>query len=241
MSDISDLHGVFATTIRWNAETGTLGYSAYDETTGEREIIEIELGSPMAKFVMDYATRERGYGLIRQGVYDMRLSPVGSPAPDWPGDDYKPAIGCWLWNPLLSELRLESNQTTVVRAISALWDRARTLAEGLQPLIHFTDRREQFYRRIGKTFWAPVIDLIIGVPRDKVPAFALREPTVTAPLALDNQVRFALLGAPERDIETRDHESLDRNHPKQPRSKSRGPAKRGSLNDFLDDDIPEDL
>src|SRR6516164_7830220 len=96
-TDISDLHGVYPTSLRWNAELGVLGHTVYDEVTGERSITEIELGSPSAKFVMDLATRERGYALIRKGVYDMRLSPVGCPAPEWPGDDdFKAAIGCWL-------------------------------------------------------------------------------------------------------------------------------------------------
>ena len=177
---------------------------------------------------MDLATRERGYGLIRSGLYDMRLSPVGAPAPEWPGDDdFKPAIGCLLWNPPLGELRLESNQATLLRSFYELWDRARTFkeaGEGLQPVVHFTDRLELFYRQIGKTFIAPVIDIIGWLPRDKVPPFAMRAPTVKAPMALDSQVRFALLGAP-----------------KQTRGKSSGPAKRGSFDDILDDEIPENL
>ena len=37
-----------------------------------------------ATFVIDLATRERGYGLIKSGVYDMKLTPVGSPPPPWP-------------------------------------------------------------------------------------------------------------------------------------------------------------
>ena len=228
MSDIAGLHGVYAVPLRWNAETGSLGYSVFDEATGEREIIPIELGSPQARFVMDLATRERGYGLIRSGVYDMRLSPVGAAPPEWPGDDdYKPAIGCWVWNQPLGELRLESNQSTLLKTVVDLWDRARTFTEssqGMQPVVHFADRRERVYRQIGKGFWAPVIDIIGWVPRDKVPTFAAREPTVKAPLALDAQVQFTLLGAP-----------------KQARSKSGGPAKRGSHNDFLDDEIPKSL
>jgi hypothetical protein len=225
-ADISDLHGVYATPLRWNAETGVLGYGAYNETTGERKIIEINLDSPRAKFVMDLATRERGYGLIRSGLYDMRLSPVGAPPPEWPGDDdFRPAVACWLWNPPLGELRLESNQATLLRSFSELWDRARTFkeaAEGLQPVVHFSGRRERFYRQIGKAFIAPVIDIIGWVPRDKVPPFAMRAPTVKAPAALDTQVRFALLGAP-----------------KQTPGKSSEPANPGSLDDILEDEIPE--
>ena len=37
-----------------------------------------------ATFAMDMATRDRGYGLIRVGIYDMRLTPVGAPPPPWP-------------------------------------------------------------------------------------------------------------------------------------------------------------
>ena len=85
MSDLSDLHGIFPNSLRWNAETGILGIAVYNAETGERELQEILLGSAAATFVMDLATRERGYGLIKVGVYDMRLTPVGSPAPPWPG------------------------------------------------------------------------------------------------------------------------------------------------------------
>jgi hypothetical protein len=67
-----------------------------------------------------------------------------------------------------------------------------------------------------------VIDIIGWLPRDKVPPFAMRAPTVTAPAALDSQVRFALLGTP-----------------KQTRGKSSEAAKPGSLGDILDDEIPE--
>src|SRR5215471_16720753 len=99
VSDINDLRGVFPTPLRWNAEGGILGIGVFDDATGERSVEEIELGSAKAKFVMDLSTRERGYGLIRSGLYDIRLRPVGSLPPDWPGDeDFKPAIGCWVWN-----------------------------------------------------------------------------------------------------------------------------------------------
>jgi hypothetical protein len=219
-NDISDLHGVFPAPLRWNAELGFLGYGVFDETTGERTIQEIELGSEAARFVMDLLSRERGYGCIRQGLYDMRLTPVGTPAPDWPHDpDYRPAIGCWLWNPILGELRLESNQSNLLRAVSGIWDRCRSFkeaADGLQPVVHFVDRFERKYPALRKIFWVPVINIIGWVPRDKVPPFAVRPPTVKAPLALDSQVRFALLGSPREAKKDRD-----------------------TLDNFLDDAIPE--
>jgi hypothetical protein len=48
-------------------------------------------------------------------------------------------------------------------------------------------------RAIGKVYWTPVISIIGWLPRDKIPAVAAREPTVKSPVALDSQVRHALL------------------------------------------------
>jgi hypothetical protein len=196
--DLSDLdHGIFPTSGRWNAEGGALGFSKFDENTGGRTVEEIPLGTPEAKFVMDLATRERGYGLIRKGLYDMRLSPVGSPPPEWPGDDdFKPAIGFWGWNPILGELRFETNGAIFRSAVSAVWDHCRTFreaAENLQPVIFFAGRIERPIAAIGKSFWAPTIQIVGWVPRDKVPCFAARQPTVKPPIAIDLQVRHALL------------------------------------------------
>jgi hypothetical protein len=127
--DIADLVGIYPTPLRWNAETGVLWLSIFNSETGEWEVKEIELNGPESRFAMDLPTRERGYGLIRAGVYDMKLTPVGTTAPDWPGEDYKPAIGAWLWNPLVGEVRLETNQVTTVSSITAVWDQCRRFKE----------------------------------------------------------------------------------------------------------------
>jgi hypothetical protein len=202
--DLSDLHGTFPTPLRWSAENGVLGFGAYDSLTGDRTIEPIELGSELAKVIVDTLTRERGYGLIRKGLYDMRLTPVGSPPPEWPGDDdFKPAVGCWLWNPMLGELRLETNAAIFRDAVSGLWDRVRTYKEAVEgqvPVICFVDRVEREIPAIGKTFWAPVIDIIRFVPRDRVPCFAARKPTVPPPLLVDSQVRHALLARLEQPL-----------------------------------------
>jgi hypothetical protein len=186
MSDLSDLHGIFADSLRWNAETGTLGIGAFNPETGEREVREILLGNT-ATFVLDLATRERGYGLIKVGVYDMRLTPVGSPRPDWPGDeDYKPAIGCNLWNPTFGEVRLETNAAICRQAVVNIWDRAKFAPEairGLQPVVRFVDRVEILIKSVGKTFFGPVIDVKGWVERDNVPGWKERAPTVPLPSA----------------------------------------------------------
>ena len=245
MTDISDLHGIYPSPLRWNAEVGVLGRGIFDEVTGERTIVVIEFGSGEAKFVLDLATRERGYGLIRAGVYDMRLSPVGVAAPEWPGDEFKPAIGCWLWNSLLGEVRLESNQSTLVRVVSAVWDRCRTFKEaatGLQPVIHFVDRVEHHYKSIGKSFWAPVINVIGWVERGEVPALAVRAPTVKPPLAIDSQVSFALLEdhktlrEDRTALQKRGVEKLEK--PPREKETATSPSTTG---DFIDDELPFNL
>ena len=186
MSDLSDLHGIYPTSLRWNAESGFLAISVFNAETGERELHEIEFGKP-ATFAMDLSTRERGYGLIKSGIYDMRLTPVGSPPPLWPGDDeFKPALGCWLWNPTFGELRLETNGVIFRQAVTAVWDQARfepQAVEGLQPVICFVNRVPVPVKAVNKTFSGPVIKTIGWIERDKVPGWQERAPTVAPPAA----------------------------------------------------------
>jgi hypothetical protein len=194
MSDLSDLHGVFPPSLRWNAEASFLAISVFNSESGERELQEIELGKS-ATFALDLATGERGYGLIKTGVYDMRLTPVGAPPPPWPGDEeFKPAIGCWLWNPTLGEVRLETNAKIFREAVANVWNKARfepQAAEGLQPVVCFVDRVAVPVKAVNKTFSGPVIKVIGWVERDKVPGWREREPTVAPPAALP------VLSAPE--------------------------------------------
>ena len=186
MSDLSDLHGIYPTSLRWNAESGFLAVSAFNGETGERELQPIELGQA-ATFVLDLATRERGYGLIKSGTYDMKLSPVGSPPPPWTeNEEYKPALGCWMWNPTFGEVRLETNAAIFRQAIASVWDQCRVepqAAEGLQPVVCFVDRVPVPVKAVNKTFFGPVIKVIGWVERSKVPGWATREPTVTPPAA----------------------------------------------------------
>jgi hypothetical protein len=186
MSDLSDLHGIFSESLRWNAETGTLGIGAFNPETGEREVQEILLGNT-ATFVLDLATRARGYGQIKVGVYDMKLTPVGSPAPPWPDDpEYKPALGCWLWNPTFGELRVETNAAIFRTSVANIWGQAQFFDEairGLQPVIRFVDRVEVPVKSVNKTFFGPVIKIIGWVERDNVPGWKERTPTVLPPKA----------------------------------------------------------
>jgi hypothetical protein len=186
VSDLSDLHGIYPTSLRWNAETGFLAVSAFSPEIGERELQQIELGQA-ATFVLDLATRERGYGRIKTGIYDMRLAPVGSPPPPWPEDEeFKPALGCWVWCPTFYELRLETNAKIFRDAVTAVWDKARVepqAAEGLQPIIRFIDRVSIPVKAVGKTFQGPIIKILDWVKRDKIPGWAARTPTVLPPAA----------------------------------------------------------
>jgi hypothetical protein len=134
------------------------------------------------------ALDERGYGLIKVGLYDMRLTPVGSPPPPCPDDEeFKPALGCWLWNPSFGELRFETNGAIVRQAMMAVWDACKGAPEaatGLQPVICCADSAPRTIKSVNKTFRGPVIKTIGWVERDKVPGWAEREPTVLPPKAL---------------------------------------------------------
>jgi hypothetical protein len=193
MSSLSGLHGIIPPPLRWNPEGGVLGVGHYDESLGERTVEVIKLGTDEAKFALDLATREVGYGMARRGIFDLRTAPVGTPLVAWPGEDFKPALACWGWNPLLGEVRIETCSAVFRDAISALWDRClkeTTDVLRMAQVIQFIDRREKFYRNVERTFWQPVIHRIGELPRDRIPCFAAREPTVKLPPA---QTNFALL------------------------------------------------
>jgi hypothetical protein len=197
MTDLSDLDGIFPNSVRWNAEDGFLAISAYNSETAERELREVPLGRE-ATFALDLLTRERGYGQIRVGVYEMRLTPIGSPPPPKPDDpEFRPALGCWLWNPNIGEVRLETNATLFREAVANIWDKSRfepQAAEGLQPVICFADRVSKLIRQVNKTFYAPVIKIAGWVERGKVPGWQERAPTVAPPKALP------ILSAPSTPI-----------------------------------------
>ena len=232
MSDLSGLHGVYPTSLRWNAEGGFLGISAFNPESGERELREIELGQP-ATFAMDLATRERGYGLIKVGLYDMRLTPVGSPPPPWPNDEeFKPALGCWLWCPAFGELRLETNGAIVRQAVTAVWDECRSKAEaaaGLQPVICFADSVPVPVKSVGKTFRGPVIKVVGWVERDKVPGWSEREPTVLPPKAL---MALPTVAAPAIDTQVKKSAKVS--------SKTKAKPEASDPNDDIDDILGSD-
>jgi hypothetical protein len=234
MSDISDLEGVYPSSLRFNAEEGFLGFSTYNYETGERELQLIEFGVD-ATFVLDLATRERGYGYVRIGIYDMRLTPVGSPPPPWSDDfDFKPAVGCWLWCPSLGELRLETNGAHFRQAISNIWDRARRAPEaatGAQPIIRFTGCVTAWNKKFNKNFFAPKVEIVGWVERDQVPGWSARTPTVPLPAPLPV---LPLAAATPPDQPKPEAKKAAKGPP--------GAANGGSsLSDYREDDLPEHL
>ena len=87
----------------------------------------------------------------------MKLSPVGSPPPPWPeNEEYKPALGCWLWNPEYGELRLETNAAMFREAVTSVWDAAKSepqaAAAEQQPVIRFTGRVSVLIKALKKSF-----------------------------------------------------------------------------------------
>jgi hypothetical protein len=185
MSILADVGGDYPPFLLFNAESGELIWRPFDEALGERVPKTIELGSLEAKFAVDTATVERGYGKVRQGFRDFVLSPLGSPPPEQPDDDdYKPAVGLAVWNKPLGEMRIETCATIYRGAVCAVIERASDFPEaarGLIPVILFADRREITIKSVGKTFWSPVINVVGWLERDSIPAFRLRKPTVLPP------------------------------------------------------------
>jgi hypothetical protein len=187
MSDLDDLgehSGDYPKSGRWNAETGVFAISSYNLETGMRELQPLDFGQACT-FVIDLLTRQRGFSMYRPGVYDARLTPVGSPPPEWPGDlEFKPAIACWAWNPNFGEIWIETNASLFKNALKAVWEKALTdprAAEGQQPVIRITGSADVYIKPVNKTFQAPLISIIDFMPRDQVPPWANRPPTVAPP------------------------------------------------------------
>jgi hypothetical protein len=199
MSILADIGGDFPPFMLWHAETGELSYRPFDEVAGERVAKNIELGSSAAKFALDIGTVERGWAKVRLGSRDVITSPVGSPPPAQPAEDYKPAVSLAAWNPILDELRIETSTTIFRNAICFLLDRCFGFDEavrGLVPVVLFADRRERAFRSLGKTFWSPTIDIIGWAERERVPAFRCPR-TVPAPTAAPSLEEAVAL--PEHD------------------------------------------
>ena len=138
-----------------------------------------------ATFVLDLATRERGYGLIKVGIRHV-VDAGRQPGAAWPGDeDYKPALGCWVWNPNFGELRLETNADLSARHRQRLGpvQVCPEAIRGLQPSIRFVDRVDVPIKSVGKTFFGPVIQIVGWVERNNVPGWKERTPTVAPPAA----------------------------------------------------------
>jgi hypothetical protein len=232
MSDLSDLHGIFPNSLRWNAETGILTVSAYNPETGEREQKPIEFGQ-RAMFVLDAATRERGYGRIRVGEYSMLLSPVGADPPPWPGagSEYKPAIGCWAWSPSTGEVRLETCSAMFRDAVANIFHEANSepqAREGQQPVVSFVNRAPVVIKALRKTIYSPVIERVGFVERDKIPGWKERAPTVPLPVAAPALAK-PTAPAPVKEIEARRHKAKQ-----PPKAKNGDPPVDPNLND----DVP---
>jgi hypothetical protein len=156
MSDLDDLEGgtSFKNSLRWNTEKGDL-FAVLTNEFLERVPHSIELGTPAARFAVDMLTRRRGYGLIGDGIYEMILTPVGSPPPPKPADpDYKRAVSFDLWSPQYGLVCMETVSVILLNTIDAFWTRYASFAEaakGMLPLIEFSGRREIIVRKF--TFW----------------------------------------------------------------------------------------
>jgi hypothetical protein len=233
----TDDFGGYPPSLRWNAETDELECIITNEVF-EKEPQPIPLNSSASTFVMDMLRRERGIGHIETGVFEMLLAPVGQEIPPMPpGADqtkYKGAIGVDVWNPKFGLLRLETTGAYFKAAIGRIWKEYGSYEEGargLLPVIRFVGSRAVSPKKYpNKVYHSPTIHLVGWLPREKVPEFAAKEPTVPLPVLVQNDSEIAAalrarLEAPRRETPA-------------PKSKKTGRPSR--LEDDLDDSLPDD-
>ena len=97
MSDLDDLGyaKIRPDSLRFNGLTGCLTINRYSPETRRSTATEIPPGS---RWAVDVLTRERGYGRVTDSIFDMRLSPVGSPPPVIEDEDlFKTAVSMLLY------------------------------------------------------------------------------------------------------------------------------------------------
>ena len=90
MSDLSGLHGVFAPSLRRNAEEGFLSVSVFNPETGQREPKEIDLG-PAATF-----SRKSASGATPP-IRRLKSSALATAPAAWIIHGRRPAIRAILW------------------------------------------------------------------------------------------------------------------------------------------------
>jgi hypothetical protein len=169
-------------------------------------------------------TRKRGYGLVTDSKFDMRLTDVGAPPPPAPEDPrYKPAVSMLMWSQSYGLAQWISCGIIVVKTIATFWDECRSFreaADGLLPQVEIGHPRLVTIGRPPqqREFYAPVLTITGWVTREAIPVLAARPPTVEPPPRLDSQIPF-------RPV-------------KQLAGKARPPVVDG-LSEILDDDIPE--
>jgi hypothetical protein len=216
LSDLGEHSGDYPKAARWNAEHGGLAVSSFNIETGQRELQPVAFGCAESTFVLDLGRRMRGFSMYRPGVYDARLTPVGSPPPEWPNDpDFKPCVSCLAWNPHFGEVRFETNANLFRSALLGVWERALATEEavrGEQPVIRFMGAAEVFIRAINKTFMSPIIHTIGFMPRDQVPPWAKVPPTVPPPkpaplLGVQSEVKKVTQATPEETAPARRHKA----------------------------------
>jgi hypothetical protein len=242
MTDLAGMPGAYAPRARWASENGILGIGVYNAILGDRTVEPIELGSPEAKFAIDLLTRQKGWGLIREGFYDFKMVSVDDPWPPSPGSDFKPAYGLDGWSPRFGEVRFEANGALFRDALVGIVELALKCDEahaGKCPVIWFTDRRERTFKVSGsKIYWAPIINLAGWYPREKTP-LGVRPPTnrITGPAANAAQLPHEPLST-ESNLKARLAQPVRLTRPGGQPATRRGDSPPPRKDDDLDDNIP---
>jgi hypothetical protein len=191
MTDLSDLagsvRGIRDRALRWNAVDGQ-GWriEIYNPETGDRDF---ELLPEGLTWICDMATRRRGAIKTGEGVFDVRLSPVGSPLPDIPAndDDFKPGVAMVVWHPEYGVAEITTASTVVRDRIVYLWEVVKARPEaatGAIPAVRFGPPVEVSFggKRNLRVFYAPTFELHGGwADRSEVPGICFRPATVPPP------------------------------------------------------------
>jgi hypothetical protein len=177
--------------LRPSALTGDLTVNHFDVVLQERITFVVPVGS---EWVPDMHRRRRGWLETGDGIFDPRMTPVGTEPPAQPSEGHKPGVAWELWNQQYGLCEMITNSTITRSAILAFWEDYKAqpeAARGLLPVVRFS---EPITVKMGKNnprlFYAPNPSIVGWVERDTIAAFRDRPMTVALPSASPEQLTY---------------------------------------------------
>jgi hypothetical protein len=196
-AELYELEGDFPPSVFLSPQKKLFGVRDFLPDQGCVGLIEIEPGNEDAMFVVDWATRQHGFIMIKKGIYAALLVSVSEPLPEIPADqprkDYKIASAYDAWSPRFGDVRIEARgmHRTAIRSAMNAAVNSPEARQGLVPVMMYAEWFQKDFPQHGASYWGLHVVRKGWLPRAKIASFAARE--IVSPLpSLQGQERLTL-------------------------------------------------